>query len=404
MKGSRRVLYRRSLYIIAYWQQRELLIENYASRLRVAVSPTVIEILQFFDDWRPAEDLYRRMKFVNRRLLERGLATLCKHALLERDDQPSSASTRAMANWQAWNPAAGFFHFSTKDVEYEVTDSGRDVFFCRTPQDSVPTQIKRYLQARQYDLPLPNIDGEFAKVLLTRRTWRRFSKRSIVFSDLGTLLGMTWGVQQWVCCKGFRPMPLKTSPSGGALHPIEVYVVARRVKGLPSGIYHYAADQHRLELLRQPVTTAQLERYLAGQRWFASAAMVTFMTAAFDRMQRKYSFARAYRAVLLEAGHLCQTFCLIATWLGLAPFCTLAFADSRIEADLGIDGVTESVIYAAGVGTRVRNTGRISWVELGLPRAAVPTRSITLGGGLLSRLDWDGAPNCLTNSRNLRSE
>ena len=63
-------------------------------------------------------------------------------------------------------------------------------------------------------------------------------------------------------------------------------------------------------------------------------------------------FPRAYRSVLTEAGHLCQTFCLVATWLGLAPFCTLALADSRIERDLGLDGRTESVLYAAGVGSR----------------------------------------------------
>ena len=76
------------------------------------------------------------------------------------------------------------------------------------------------------------------------------------------------------------------------------------------------------------------------------------MTAVFPRTQWKYEFPRAYRVVLAEAGHLCQTFCLTATWLGLAPFCTMALADSKIEKDLGIDGITESVIYAAGVGKR----------------------------------------------------
>ena len=85
------------------------------------------------------------------------------------------------------------------------------------------------------------------------------------------------------------------------------------------------------------------------------------MTAVFPRTQWKYPFARAYRVVLAEAGHLCQTFCLTATWLGLAPFCTMALADSRIEKDLKLDGVTESVLYVAGVGTRPANldtTGR----------------------------------------------
>jgi SagB-type dehydrogenase family enzyme len=145
---------------------------------------------------------------------------------------------------------------------------------------------------------------------------------------------------------------LKTSPSGGARHPIEVYVLAVRVKGLPRGLYHYAADTHRLALLRRGATRRQILQYLPTQSWFGGAAALMLMTAVFPRTQWKYTFPRAYRVVLAEAGHLCQTFCLTATWLGLAPFCTMALADSRIERDLGIDGVTESVLYAAGVGTR----------------------------------------------------
>jgi hypothetical protein len=38
--------------------------------------------------------------------------------------------------------------------------------------------------------------------------------------------------------------------------------------------------------------------------------------------------------------------------LGLAPFCTAALVDPEIEADLGLDGSSESVLYAAGVGVR----------------------------------------------------
>src|SRR5215469_11582166 len=74
------------------------------------------------------------------------------------------------------------------------------------------------------------------------------------------------------------------------------------------------------------------------------------MTAVFARTMWKYRRARAYRVVLLEAGHLCQTFCLTATRLGLAPFSTAALRDSLIEKDLGLDGISESVLYVAGVG------------------------------------------------------
>jgi SagB-type dehydrogenase family enzyme len=85
------------------------------------------------------------------------------------------------------------------------------------------------------------------------------------------------------------------------------------------------------------------------------------MTAVFSRQLWRYPYARAYRAALTEAGHVCQTFCLLATWLGLAPFCLMGLADSRIEHDLGIDGITESVLYAAGVGHRPK---RAAWAPL----------------------------------------
>jgi hypothetical protein len=79
------------------------------------------------------------------------------------------------------------------------------------------------------------------------------------------------------------------------------------------------------------------------------------MTAVFARSDWKYPSPRSYRDVLLEAGHFCQTFCLVATSLGLAPFCTAALADSIIEADLGINGFSEYVIYGCGAGTRPEN-------------------------------------------------
>ena len=62
-----------------------------------------------------------------------------------------------------------------------------------------------------------------------------------------------------------------------------------------------------------------------------------------------------------KPGHVCQTFCLTATWLGLAPFCLMGLSDSRIEKDLGLDGITESVLYAAGVGQPPQGS---SWAPL----------------------------------------
>jgi hypothetical protein len=82
--------------------------------------------------------------------------------------------------------------------------------------------------------------------------------------------------------------------------------------------------------------------------------------------------------VLVEAGHLCQTFCLAATWLGLAPFCTMALADSAIEKDLAIDGINESILYAAGVGGAATGVRWAPW-HSGAHGRRVPNRAMSAG-------------------------
>jgi SagB-type dehydrogenase family enzyme len=153
----------------------------------------------------------------------------------------------------------------------------------------------------------------------------------------------------------------KTSPSAGACHSIEAYVLALHVKGVPPGLYHFSPRTTRLHLVQRGATREQLVGYLSGQWWYQDAAALVLMTAVLPRVRRRYQGPRAYRSVLLEAGHVCQTFCLVATWLKLAPFCTQALADSRIERDLGVDGVDEVVLYAAGVGTRPADGRWVQW-------------------------------------------
>ena len=208
----------------------------------------------------------------------------------------------------------------------------------------------------------------FPDVLLARRTWRRFSVKRLALEDLATLLGLSFGVQQWVRSRP-RDLPLKTSPSGGARHPIEGYVVVRAVQGLRAGVYHYAADRHVLEQVRGPVPLRRIAGYYPSSPYFAKAPVHVFLTAVFARQLWRYPYSRAYRAALAEAGHVCQTFCLTATWLGLAPFCLMGLADSRIERDLKIDGIAESVLYAAGVGHPPRGS---SWAPL--PKGTLKAR------------------------------
>jgi SagB-type dehydrogenase family enzyme len=265
------------------------------------------------------------------------------------------AAERAMEAWAAWNPAAGFFHHATRDVPFtapeDIIKRGQRVA-PRTRDDLIKTLPGAPV------VQLPDAErGGFAEVLLARRTWRQFGAGPIALEQLGTLLQLTAGVQRWEQSMAGAAV-LKTSPSGGATHPGELYAFALDVTGLARGLYHYRADRNALELIRSGGERDEVERYLPTQWWYRDAAVVVFFTAVFARSFWRYNYARAYRALLIEAGHQCQTFCLTATSLGLAPFSVMALADSAIEHDLGLDGTTESVLYAAGVG---RKPAGVDW-------------------------------------------
>jgi len=353
VKAGASPVYRRSLFLVSYWLGKHLVFENFATRRRITADPITSTILDFFQSGHTLRDFFTRFKEYDLSSLRRSVDLLVKHSMLERVGEKRNLAGKIHQAWGQWNPAAGFFHFSTKDADYEVgSEEGFTVLQQLARSHPKPSPVKRYPRAKKVQLDWPNVGSEFPRVLLSRRTWRRFSKQPADLAALGTLLGLTWGVQGWVKVPRVGSLAIRTSPSGGALHPIEAYLFARNVRGLRPGLYHYDCAAHRLDLLRRGASSRQVVHYLEGQWWFGGASFVVFMTAVFERTQWKYDYPRAYRAVLMEAGHLCQTFCLTATWLGLAPFCTIAFNDSSIERMLGVDGISESVLYAAGAGTR----------------------------------------------------
>lgn len=347
------MVYRRSPFIVSYWLGKHLVFENFVARRRITADPFTCTILDFFRNGRRLREFFSHFAEYDLPSLRKSVNLLTEHSMLECSGDRHGSARKAHDAWGQWNPAASFFHFSTKDVAFEVDSAEGYGDLQRLARlHPKPPPVKRYSRARKVRLEWPKPGTEFPQVLCSRRTWRKFSKQPVDLRALGTLLALTWGVQGWVRIPDVGSLVVRTSPSGGSLHPVEAYVLVRNVRGLGPGLYHYDAAAHRLNLLRRGANSRQIVRCLEGQWWFGGASFVIFMTAVFGRTQWKYDYARAYRAVLLEAGHLCQTFCLTATWLGLAPFCTIAFKDSLIERTLGVDGISESVLYAAGAGMR----------------------------------------------------
>jgi SagB-type dehydrogenase family enzyme len=338
--------------LLLYWRDGRLFLHNFARRLTVSGKPITCGVLDFFGDWRTCEEAIAHFAGYRPRSVHAAISQLVKHGLLLQKDSPEAAQdSRIGKEWSDWLPE-GSFHFSSKDVPYvDRSNWSLDRLKALLPKTPQPKIFKTIKGSIRMSLPRRVFsDSEFIRVLMARKTHRQFSDKELKLETVSQLLSLVWGVKGYLNSPRFGKLLHKTSPSAGARHPGEVYLMALRVKGVKPGLYHYHPAHHHLEMIRTNATPAKAWLYCARQHFVRNASALFLMTAVFPRTMWKYQHARAYRVVLLDAGHLCQTFCLVATWLGLAPFCTAALKDTLIEKDLGIDGIRESVLYVAGVG------------------------------------------------------
>src|SRR5205085_12699933 len=136
--------------------------------------------------------------------------------------------------------------------------------------------------------------------------------RPVSLAQVSTVLQETFGCHGSDSLYDRLTILRKTSPSGGALHPVEAYPLVLRAEGVETGLYHYGVERHSLELLREldEAGAADLAAaFTAGQGYFASAAVLVALTVRFERSFWKYPrHDRAYAVTLLDAGHLGQTF------------------------------------------------------------------------------------------------
>ncbi|NHZ42734.1 putative peptide maturation dehydrogenase [Massilia aquatica] len=197
--------------------------------------------------------------------------------------------------------------------------------------------------------------GPLDAQLLRRYTGRNYDPDAPLPPEvLARLLQRTFGAQLQSMVAQEALVFKKTSPSAGGLHPTEAYVLVRRVPGIAPGLYHYHALRHALEPMAQldPADAGELARqFVADQHWFVDAPVMVVMAARVARNFWKYrNHAKAYRALMLDAGHLSQTFYLLATEAGMPAFVTAAVNEKVIERVFGLDPLSDAVLAVCGCG------------------------------------------------------
>lgn len=172
-------------------------------------------------------------------------------------------------------------------------------------------------------LPRPATKGSVSleETLAGRRSIRSSSGRPLTLGEVSQLL---WAAQGEAGREDGR-----TTPSAGALYPLEILLVSGEVEGLPAGIYRYRPGRHALERTATGDRRAALAAAAGTQAWVKQAAAVIVAAGIPARTAVRYG-ARAPRYVWIEAGCSGQNVYLEATALGLATVMVGAFDDAAV--------------------------------------------------------------------------
>ncbi len=257
-------------------------------------------------------------------------------------------------NRRAWNNARlapdealwELFHENTKSSRFDsFLDTAAVIAWQSALEPSLP-----YEGHPTTTLPPPQetFAAPLGDVLRERRTTMDFRRGALPLTALATLLFYAYGTTR-SNEDGYPPM-YRAVPSAGALYPLELYFYTCVAEQLPAGLYHYDPSQHAVSLIDDGDLTDAVGQCLLVPQLAHDAELIVFVTGAFERTTYKYG-DRGYRFVLLEAGHVAQNLALVSAALGLGCLNIGGFRDRDTDRFLGLDGIRQSAIYLAAVGT-----------------------------------------------------
>lgn len=196
--------------------------------------------------------------------------------------------------------------------------------------------------------------------LLKRRSVRDYdSDYKLSLNELTVLLFNSYGVTFKSKIVGFDVdghIGMRNVPSGGALYPLELYVVIFNAH-IPSGLYHYRSDVNALELLKKGDFAEYLLEVIQAEPYInmrtSSALIIT--TGIIERLLIKYG-DRGYRFLMQESGFVGQTISLLAESIDLGSCWVGGYNDDKVNDFLGVDGVFETINNVIVIGKKANKS------------------------------------------------
>ena len=200
-------------------------------------------------------------------------------------------------------------------------------------------------------IPLPRVD-KFPEAdlwdLYFSKTNKRFENR-LDLKKLSQILSTSYGLTAKHTYSG-QTVFYRSVASAGALYPAEIYFLVSNIENLQPGLYHYGVRNRSVTPLRGGDDIAIMSAMPDGLEK-QSSSIVFIISGIFFRSSWKYR-DRAYRYVLLDAGHLIENLALALRATGLPYSIDYDFDDEHMGHMIGFDDKKEVSLASVHVGDR----------------------------------------------------
>lgn len=208
--------------------------------------------------------------------------------------------------------------------------------------EDVPRGVhKRYHRMKQIPLPQPQrLNVQLQDALTYRQSATDGDPRiPLTLQECGTLLG-----------SALQKRPDSTSrnyPSGGALYPIETYLISTALESQAPAVFHYNPTDHALERLWSLPPDFDMKTVAKNPASLTLSTLIVF-TSVWKRSSAKYGDL-AFLHALLEAGHMSENILLVGSALNIKTRPYAGFDDGEISLLLDLDESEEQTVHTITV-------------------------------------------------------